>query len=78
MNEFLNLSAKQRVFGILRNLVVSITDADDVNSIKDQLIRSLENAISWEPLIFDEEKHDNGGYVRPNVVINRRRSRPVK
>ena len=68
MNEFLHLTAKQRVFGTLRNLVVFITDADDANIIRDQLIRSLENAISWEPLIFDEEKIENSGCVRPNVA----------
>ena len=62
------MTPKQRVFGTLRNLVQMISGGEDLNQDRGQLVRSLENAISWEPWLIDAEVEQEGAVlVTPNV-----------
>ena len=62
------MTPKQRVFGTLRNLVQMISGGEDLNQDRGQLVRSLENAISWEPWLVDAEVEQEGAaLVMPNV-----------
>lgn len=47
------MTPKQHVFLTLRNLIRMIDDGWDVESHREQLRDSLENAASWEPLLAD-------------------------
>lgn len=54
-----DMTAKMRVFETLKNLVDLVTVAPDLNEIRDQLVSSLRNAASWEPLISNVEARDD-------------------
>ena len=59
---------KQRVFETLRNLVQMISGGEDLNQDRGQLVRSLENTISWEPWLIDADVEQEGAaLVTPNV-----------
>ena len=58
------MTPKQRVFETLRNLVQMISGGEDLNQDRGQLVRSLENAISWEPWLIDAEVEQEGGGSR--------------
>ena len=62
------MTPKQRVFETLRNLVQMISGGEDLNQDRGQLVRSLENAISWEPWLIDADVEQEGAaLVTPNV-----------
>ena len=64
------MTPKQRVFETLRNLVQMISGGEDLNQDRGQLVRSLENAISWEPWLIDAEVEQEGtALVTPNVKL---------
>lgn len=58
MVDIANMTPKERVFGTLKNLKKIIDESPDLNARRDQLSRSLDRAISWEPELVD----------RPDVV----------
>ena len=45
-----------------------ISGGEDLNQDRGQLVRSLENAISWEPWLIDADVEQEGAaLVTPNV-----------
>lgn len=46
MQNLIEAALKEKLFATLRNLVVMVKDVPDLNAERDQLQRSLENALS--------------------------------
>jgi len=55
MTNLLNMTPKERVFGTLKNLAEILRNAPCLNAERNQLVRSLDNAISWEPELVNAE-----------------------
>ena len=72
MNDFSDMTPKQHVFLSLQKLSAFVSDAQDLNATKFQILRALANIASWEPLLFDSsELATSGKSVTPNVEANR-------
>ncbi len=53
MTDLVDMTPKERVFGTLKNLATLFREAPCLNSEREQLIRSIDNAISWESEVVD-------------------------
>lgn len=53
MTDLFNMTPKERVFCTLKNLATILREAPCLNAEREQLIKSLDNAISWEPEVVD-------------------------
>ena len=72
MINLIDMTPKQHVFLSLHKLSAFVSDAQDLNAAKIQILKSLANIASWEPLLFDSVKiAANGGFVMPNVQAKR-------
>lgn len=58
IEDMINFTPKQRVFGTLRLLIQFVEDSDDLNEERDRLIRSLGRALSWEACLADCEPRE--------------------
>ena len=68
MTDLIDMKPTQHVFLSLRKLSEFVSDTQDLNTVKIQIIKSLANIASWEPLLFDSvEIAANGEFVTPNV-----------
>ena len=68
MIDLVDMTPKQHVFLSLRKLSAFVSDTQDLNTAKIQILKSLANIASWEPLLFDSvEIAASGEFVTPNV-----------
>ena len=58
MTDLLNMTPKERVFGTLKNLADILRNSPCLDAERNQLIRSLDNAISWESELSDYTPDD--------------------
>lgn len=64
MKNLIETTLNEKVFATLRNLVAMVKDLPDLNVERDQLLCSLENALSWEDWLADfaatRDGHEGG------------------
>ena len=48
MPDLINMTPKDRVFETLKNIANILEESEDLNKDRDKLIKSMNNAISWE------------------------------
>jgi len=59
IEDIINFTPKQRVFGTLRLLIEFVENSQDLNQQRAQLVRSLGRALSWEPHLADCEPQED-------------------
>ena len=68
MIDLIDMKPTEHVFLSLRKLSAFVSDTQDLNTAKIQILKSLANIASWEPLLFDSvEIAASGEFVTPNV-----------